>query len=499
MATQTQAPRGATSPPRAVAYLRRSTDRQEQSLDDQRRAIETYAEEEGFEIIEWFIDDAISGTSTQARKGFQAMVQTAQDPSSSFRHVLVYDVKRFGRVDTDEAGYYRHLLRRAQVEIIYVSEGFNGDDSDDLIRSVKQWQARNESKDLSKVTIRGQVSHTENGFWCGGTPPFGYDLQYADANGKPYQIIRWLANGDKEVYNPKGKLVRRLQRGERLTSSKKDHVRLILSTAERIALIRRIFRESVEEGKGYRTIANQLNHEGIPSPRDGNWSKNTRSRWSVGTIRAILRNPTYTGDSVWNRRTFAKFHRIQAGVAVPRDRQVADKPRENTDADWIIVPNTHEPVISRAIFHRAQELMKLRGRNSGFKSFRRGSGTRSPYLLSGLITCGRCGHRYQGRVTNSAKRRQDGSKIRTLYYACGGYVMKGTSTCGKFLLQRAPLERFVEGLVADKIQALIRGEGIDILEERLAGGEAGPATEPGGKRHVFERALYRSRRRPVYC
>jgi site-specific DNA recombinase len=97
---------------------------------------------------------------------------------------------------------------------------------------------------------------------------------------------------------------------------------------------------------------------------------------------------------------------------------------------------------------------------------------RSPYLLSGLITCGRCGHRYQGRVTNSTKRRQDGSKIRTLYYACGGYVMKGTSTCQKFLLQKEPLERFVEGLVADKVQALIRGEGIDILEKHVAGGEA---------------------------
>ena len=139
---------------KAAAYVRRSTDRQEQSLDDQRRTIETYADEEGFEIIEWFVDDGISGTSTQARKGFQAMVRAAQDPSSTFRHVLVYDVKRFGRVDTDEAGYYRHLLRRAHVEVIYVSEGFNGDDSDDLIRSVKQWQARNESKDLSNNRIK---------------------------------------------------------------------------------------------------------------------------------------------------------------------------------------------------------------------------------------------------------------------------------------------------------------------------------------------------------
>ncbi len=436
MSTTIQPRSDVASRPQAVAYLRRSTDRQEHSLDDQRRAIEIYAEREGFEIVEWFTDDAISGTSTEARKAFQAMVQAAQDAACSFRHVLVYDVKRFGRVDNDEAGYYRHLLRQAGVEVIYTSEGFNGDDSDDLIRSVKQWQARNESKDLSKVTIRGQVSHTENGFWCGGTPPFGYDLRYADASGKPYQIVRWLANGEKEIYDPAGRLVRRLQRGERLNSSKKDQVRLVLSAPERVVIIRRIFRESVDEGKGYRTIANGLNADGISSPRDGNWSKNTRARWSVGSIRSILRNPTYTGDSVWNRRTFAKFHRIQGGTAVQRPRQEADKPRDNDEAEWIVVRDTHEPIIPAATYRRAQELMTLRGRNRGPRNFRVGSGLRSPYLLSGLLRCARCGHNYQGRTINSPKRRKDGSKIQTFYYAFGGYVMKGTATFEMFLLEK---------------------------------------------------------------
>ena len=61
MATPVTTQPHAAPTPQVVAYLRRSTDRQEQSLDDQRRAIETYAEEEGFEVIQWFVDDAISG------------------------------------------------------------------------------------------------------------------------------------------------------------------------------------------------------------------------------------------------------------------------------------------------------------------------------------------------------------------------------------------------------------------------------------------------------
>src|SRR5262245_27966599 len=157
-------------PKPAVGYLRRSTDRQEQSLDDQRQSIKAHAAREAFSVLKWFVDDAISGTMTEARKAFLAMVAEAQEPGCPFRYVLVYDVKRFGRVDTDEAGYYRHVLRQAGVEVVYVSEGFNGGDSDDLIRSVKQWQARAESKDLSKVTIRGQLSVVDKGYWGGGVP-----------------------------------------------------------------------------------------------------------------------------------------------------------------------------------------------------------------------------------------------------------------------------------------------------------------------------------------
>ena len=55
----------------AVGYLRRSTSKQEKSLDDQRSEIERYAAEHGYEIIRWCEDDAISGDATEKRIGFQ--------------------------------------------------------------------------------------------------------------------------------------------------------------------------------------------------------------------------------------------------------------------------------------------------------------------------------------------------------------------------------------------------------------------------------------------
>ncbi len=130
---------------------------------------------------------------------------------------MVYDVKRFGRVDNDEAGYYRHLLRTNGVEVRYVSENFNGDSTDDLLRPVKQWQARQESKDLSKVTIRGLLSKSETGCWMGGTPPYGYDLRYENADGKFLFILRHMPDGSKQLLNEKRTLVRTLARRESLS------------------------------------------------------------------------------------------------------------------------------------------------------------------------------------------------------------------------------------------------------------------------------------------
>src|SRR5262245_40061156 len=124
----------------AVGYLRRSTDRQDQSLPDQQAALEVYAQANGFEILRFYTDDAISGTSAENRAQFQKMIADATNGHSDFRFVLCYDVKRFSRGDNDEAGYYRHILRKKGVDVVYASENFSGDDTDDLLRPVKQWQ-----------------------------------------------------------------------------------------------------------------------------------------------------------------------------------------------------------------------------------------------------------------------------------------------------------------------------------------------------------------------
>ena len=451
---------------KAVVYLRRSTDRQEQSIEDQRKAAFAYAEAKGFEIVQTYIDDAISGTSTDDRKAFQKMVADARQPGCPWRFVLVYDVKRFGRVDNDEAGHYRFLLRQAGVEVIYVAENFNGDDTDDLLRPVKQWQARQESKDLSKVTIRGQLSLSEGGWWLGGVPPFGYDLLYHDSSGKPYMVVRFTPDGGKEILDLEGRRLRLLKRGESIAVSKKDHARLVPSLAERVSIVRRIF-TLYAGGAGFGAIAQRLNAEGIPSPRTSEWANIHDGRWSSSTIREIIINPNYVGDGVWNRRTMAKFHRISRKSAVPRSAPRRNLLEANPPEDWILEPGNHEGLIDRALFDRCQKIREQREHLSPSTAFRRGRARNSPYLLSGITRCGRCGHSIQGHTTTKGRGGKNGPKVRTSYYVCGGYVAKGNSVCPRVFYRQDILDKLVLDEIGARLRSYLSAEGLEVLRRMI--------------------------------
>jgi len=442
----------------AVAYLRRSTDRQEQSIPDQRRAIEAFAAERGLTLNRYYTDDAISGTSTTQRKAFLEMVANAQSTSPPpFGHVIAYDVKRFGRVGNDEAGYYRHLLRQAGVEVLYAAENFSGDGTDDLLRPVKQWQAREESKDLSKVTIRGLLSKVPGGWWMGGVPPYGYDLCYTNDHGRQGEFlfrVRFMPDGSKQVLDAQGALVRTLQRGESLNISKRDRARLVPSHSERVITLERIFRLSAESNMGFRSIAETLNADGITPPRGPEWARIYHGLWTASTVRALLTNPIYTGDMVWNRRTDARFHKISGGQATERKGIYGARLVPNPVSDWIRVPDSHPPLVSRRLFELAQEARETRPTSQTQRGVARRpvggwQGSRSRFLLSGLVQCARCGGRYEGvrRAKGSPKR--DGTRVLTFYYGCGAYVRRGRKACRFGPVDQSTLEDSVIEAVLD--------------------------------------------------
>lgn len=501
----------------AVGYLRRSTDRQEQSIPDQRRAIERYADEHGIGLRRFYVDDGISGTSTSGRKSFQEMMDEARSTGRDFDLVIVYDVKRFGRVDNDEAGYYRHLLKQSGVEVRYASEGFTGDGTDDLLRPVKQWQARQESKDLAKVVIRGLFSKAtiagldgprqsnadggdrraakrepnqskavgggSGGGWMGGAPPFGFDLRYESQSGEFIFTVRYERDGSKTLLDAKGEKTRSLQRGETVAVSKRDRCHLVPSSPERVKVARDIFRQYVELQRGYKAVADALNQAGVETARGQEWSERYGGLWSAATIRAILVNPAYAGDLVWNRRTDGRFFRIKAdGRAVERAGVHSRRLEPNDESDWIVQPDAHPAIIARRVWELAQQRLKasrmafeaaLKGDSEGERGFKGGlgvlpQGRKHQFLLSGILTCGCCGNRYQGHGNPTGHKKPEGKPWPKVWtYACGGYIRRGRSTCTRGAVSQSKLDKLLCEAVAGYYQRYAGATGRRLLSASI--------------------------------
>lgn len=131
-----------------------------------------------------------------------------------------------------------------------------------------------------------------------------------------------------------------------------DHNRL-LPDPEAAAVVRRIFAFYLQ-GFGTAKIARILNAEGVPPPsvyrqlHGGGGPQPATGRWSRATLHQMLTNRTYTGDLEQGRRRKVSY----------KSGKTVRLPRET----WIVVPGTHEGLISHADFDRVQQLLARRGR-----------------------------------------------------------------------------------------------------------------------------------------
>ena len=81
----------------AAGYVRCSTDMQDQSIEDQKKAIAAFAQREGITVVRWYEDEDSSGTSITRRRGFQTLKSLVDQKRHDFSTILIYDVTRWGR------------------------------------------------------------------------------------------------------------------------------------------------------------------------------------------------------------------------------------------------------------------------------------------------------------------------------------------------------------------------------------------------------------------
>ena len=253
-----------------------------------------------------------------------------------------------------------------------------------------------------------------------------------------------MTNRSKEVYNPDGKLIRSLPSGTRFQKADTDLMAIVPSTPERVETVQNIFRCYVDENMGQYAIVNKLNEAlksgmGVASP--------TGKPWCIGTVQEILQNEHYVGNTVFNRRSMGKFFKLSAeGAGLMAERLPKRMPttiRRNKRDDWIVIEDTHEPIVSKEIFETAKAKRRIRYTDNS--QSRRSLGSR--YLFSGKLTCGDCGFHFQGITKKKKKWSREG-------YICGGYKLRGKHTCCDWFLPSDVIEPVVFDALDKEVSTL---------------------------------------------
>jgi len=175
---------------KALGYARRSTEnRQENSIDIQRKAYHVYAEKNDIEIIAEYKDAGVSGL-TDDRPGFKDLMshvrQSNMGKTKDFDYILCLEASRWSRQEPDIAAAYEAECRKHGVEVIFVSynEDLNKEDSESdefgddklmrtLMKSVDRTMSHKFCRTLSKKVFDGAKEVSEQGFRAGGAAPYG--------------------------------------------------------------------------------------------------------------------------------------------------------------------------------------------------------------------------------------------------------------------------------------------------------------------------------------
>ena len=156
-----------------VIYARYSSDNQkEESIDGQLRECKAYAEKNGIQIVDTYIDRALS-VKTDNRPRFQQMIKDSA--SKHFEVILVWKLDRFARNRYDSA-HYKNMLRKNGVKVVSITETISQGAEGILLESLLEGMAEYYSVELAEKVTRGMMENALKCKYNGGTLPIGYKV-----------------------------------------------------------------------------------------------------------------------------------------------------------------------------------------------------------------------------------------------------------------------------------------------------------------------------------
>lgn len=378
-----------------IRLSREDGDKEESdSVGNQRKLLTEYvAKKEDFIVYDTYIDDGYSGTNFN-RPSFQRMIADIED--GKVNCVVVKDLSRFGRDYIDTGRYLERYFPELGVRFISVTDSIDSmKQAYDMLLPIKNIFNEQYARDISKKIQATVKSKQKAGEFIGAFTSYGY--KKSPVNKNKLVIDDYAAD-----------------------------------------VVRRIFSLYIQ-GYGKQKIAKLLNAEGILCPAEykkvsGENYKNcnrleSTTYWSYSTINSILHREMYVGNMVQG----TKHQRMRS------------KQKKMPKEDWIIVENTHEPIIDKETWDKAQSLLSKRTRELDLET--------NKNIFAGFVKCGDCGR----AMAKNMWRRADGSKTYSLY--CGTYKRNGKQYCTPHTLPMAVLE----DIVLNDLKAIVHS--VDDLKE----------------------------------
>ena len=327
-------------------YERLSRDDDQQgesnSIANQKKLLESYAAQHGFQNIVHFTDDGISGTRFD-RPGFLDMMKQVE--SGNVEYLCIKDMSRLGR-DYLKVGQIMEILRQKGVRLIAVNDGVDSARGDDDFTPFRNIMNEFYCRDTSRKIRSTFQAKGKSGKHLTGTVIYGY---------------LWNETRDQWIVDK-----------------------------EAAEIVKRIYQMTID-GMGPYQIAKKLSEEQILIPsaylaqHGEGVNKNKTFKdvygWGSSTVVEILKKREYLGHTV-NFKT-RKHYKDKKSHYVSED-------------EWTIFENTHEAIIDQQTFDLVQKI------RSNVRRYPNGWGETAP--LTGLLYCADCGGKMYVHRTNNGKR-----------------------------------------------------------------------------------------------
>ncbi len=396
-----------------AVYVRLSIEEKKQknttvSIEYQKEIIYDFLKDKNDMVIySVYCDDGATGTNFE-RPEFQRMMYDIYN--GKVNCIIVKDLSRFGREYIEMGEYLEKIFPLIGVRFLAIN-----DNHDNMVEPFN-------------ITV--PIKNIINSFYV-------RDLSKKSAAALRIKQINGEYIGTYAVYG--------------YIKSPEDNHKLIIDE-EAAAVVRMIFDYKLQ-GYSNQQICRKLFEQKIMPPVRYKYEKgiSTKGRysdniyWSDSTISAMLKNEMYIGNMVQGK-TRTRFVGYKQFQCLPKD-------------EWLIVKNTHEPIISKDVFDRVQEIIAEYKRTNGnqFKKKYKDS----PNIFKDKIFCGECGGQYKRHRHLNSKRRMEYSymcKVHSKFpMECDCDTIKGAELNNLILtaikaqvLNMANLEKAFESIVSNK-------------------------------------------------